>query len=185
MRVGYCRTSKTQDQSLDLQIDALKAAKCEKIFSDQESGTVQDRKGLNEALAFVRRGDEFCVWRLDRIARSLQHLIQVVNQLNEKGVAFVSLQENVDTTSASGKFTFHLFGALAEFERSLLRERTMAGLAAARARGRLGGRPAKMDAAAIEMARTLMANVKNRIPDICKTLGVSRATLYRTLRLNA
>ena len=180
MKVGYARTSK-EDQNLHLQMDALKKCGCEKIFTDQLSGAIQDRAGLNEALSFARSGDSLVVWRLDRLGRSLQSLISTINSLNDRGVAFVSLQEAIDTTTANGKLTFHLFGALAEFERGLLKERTMAGLAAARARGRVGGRPQKLKAPQMELAKTLLANSKNRIPDVCKMLQISRSTFYRHL----
>ncbi len=178
MKIGYARTS-TEDQNLDLQLDALKKYGCEKIFTDKQSGTIVDRKGLSDAIAFARNNDAIVVWRLDRLGRSLQHLIQTVTEINARGISFISIQESIDTTSANGKLTFHLFGALAEFERGLLRERTMAGLAAARARGRLGGRPCKLPSEKVEMAKTLMANKSNSINDICRMLQVSRSTLYR------
>jgi DNA invertase Pin-like site-specific DNA recombinase len=180
MKIGYARTS-TEDQNLNLQMDALEKYGCEKIFTDQVSGAIQDRKGLTEAITFARKSDSLVVWRLDRLGRSLQNLITTVNSLNEKGVAFVSLQESIDTTTANGKLTFHLFGALAEFERGLLRERTMAGLASARSRGRVGGRPEKLTPQKIEIAKTLLSNPKNKIFDVCNALQVSRSTLYRSL----
>ena len=183
MKIGYARTS-TEDQNLNLQLDALNKYGCDKVFTDQQSGTIQDRKGLSDAIAFARKGDALVVWRLDRLGRSLQHLIQTVNHINESGVAFVSLQESIDTTTANGRLTFHLFSALSEFEASLLRERTKAGLASARARGRIGGRPLKLSPAQVEMASTLLTNAKSKIPDVCKMLGVSRSTVYRHLGIN-
>src|SRR5947209_797764 len=140
MLIGYARVS-TQDQTLNLQLDALNKAGCNRIFTDTISGSIQERKGLEEALSFVRPGDSLVVWRLDRLGRSLKHLIETIGQLNRKGIGFRSITESIDTTTSSGKLVFHVFGALAEFERDLIRERTKAGLAAARMRGRLGGRP--------------------------------------------
>ena len=178
MNIGYARVS-TQDQNLDLQKDALKAAGCENIYTDKMSGSKKNRPGLEEILGFIRKGDTLVVWRLDRLGRSLKHLIQVLNQLDERGVYFKSIQESLDTSTPGGKLIFHVFGALAEFERDIVRERTMAGLAAARARGRKGGRPRKLSRKQVEMARKLMKDISIPIGDICKTLGVSKATLYR------
>ena len=140
MLIGYARVS-TQDQTLNLQKDALEKAGCQKIFTDIASGAKQERKGLEDALSHVREGDTLVVWRLDRLGRSITHLIQTVSGLAERGVGFKSLTENIDTTTSGGKLVFHIFGALAEFERDIIRERTTAGLQAARARGRKGGRP--------------------------------------------
>jgi len=184
MKVGYARVS-TQDQNLDLQVDDLKKFGCERIFTDKLSGATQDRPGLNEAMDFARLGDTLAVWRLDRLGRSLQHLIQTVNTLHEKGVGFASLTEGIDTSTPNGKLIFHVFGAMAEFERSLIRERTVAGLAAARARGRIGGRPSKMTGEQVAMARTILASATGKIPEVCKLLGVSRSTIYRHLGLTA
>ncbi len=178
MKIGYARTS-TEDQNLDLQLDALKKYGCEKVFTDQVSGSIADRKGLTEALSFARKGDVLVVWRLDRLGRSLQNLISLVNTMNSRGVGFTSLSEALDTTTANGKLYFHLFGALSEFERSLLRERTMAGLSAAKIRGRLGGRPEKLKPEQVSMAKTLMSDKKNSIMDICRMFQISRSTLYR------
>ncbi len=133
-------------------------------------------------MAFVRAGDTLVVWKLDRLGRSLKHLIETVTQLEERGVGFMSLTENIDTTTSSGKLIFHIFGALAEFERDLIRERTQAGLAAARARGRLGGRPKGSSRHKQAMARKLYADKTNTVQDICRTLGISRATLYRYVK---
>jgi DNA invertase Pin-like site-specific DNA recombinase len=178
MLIGYARVS-TADQSLDLQTDALKQAGCGKLYEDTESGAKAERAGLSSALDMLREGDTLVVWKLDRLGRSLKHLIETVKTLEERGVGFRSLQENIDTTSPSGKLVFHLFGALAEFERGIIRERTNAGLRAARARGRKGGRKPALDAKKREMAQTLRNDPKQSISDICKTLSISRATFYR------
>src|SRR5215472_3319623 len=140
MLLGYARVS-TQDQTLDLQTDALKRAGCEKIFTDTTSGAKAERPGLQEAMNHLRAGDTLVVWRLDRLSRTLKHLISTISDLSDHDIAFKSLQENIDTTTSGGKLIFHVFGALAEFEREVIRERTNAGLQAARARGRFGGRP--------------------------------------------
>jgi DNA invertase Pin-like site-specific DNA recombinase len=143
--VGYARVS-THDQHLNLQLDALNAAGCERIFTDTIGGSSTQRPGLDEALTYLRSGDSLVVWRLDRLGRSLRHLIGTVGQLQSNGVGFRSLQESIDTATPGGKLVFHVFGALAEFERDLIRERTQAGLAAARARGRRGGDHARHSA---------------------------------------
>ena len=180
MLIGYARVS-THEQNLDLQTDALKKAGCEQIYTDTISGAKKERPGLKEAISHLRKKDKLVVWKLDRLGRSLRHLIDVVNELNEKEIGFQSLQENIDTTTTGGKLTFHIFGALAEFERDLIRERTQAGLAAARARGRKGGRKRVMTDKQVKMAKALRKDPKNTIKDICETLGVSRSTLYRYL----
>jgi DNA invertase Pin-like site-specific DNA recombinase len=144
MKVGYARVS-THEQNLSLEKVALKEAGCGKIFLDHVSGAKAERLGLEEAKAYVREGDTLVVWRLDRLGRSLKHLIETVTALEERGVGFQSLQESINTTTSGGRLVFHIFGALAEFERNLIRERTRAGLAAARARGRKGGRPRALD----------------------------------------
>lgn len=154
---------------------------CEKIFEDVASGARTDRKGLEEALKFARESDVIVVWKLDRLGRSIKHLIDIVNELNEKNIGFMSLQENIDTTTSGGKLIFHIFASLAEFERDIIRERTKAGLAAARARGRKGGRPRVMDNKKIEIAKTLLHDRTNKISDVCEILGISKATLYRYL----
>src|SRR6476659_4683996 len=180
--VGYARVS-TFEQILDLQRDALAAAQCDRIFTDTMSGSRSDRPGLEQALDYLREGDVLVVWRLDRLGRSLKYLIEVITRLNERGIGFRSLTEQIDTTTSGGKLIFHVFGALAEFERDIIRERTQAGLASARARGRMGGRPKKLaDAKQLELARTLYAGGQTDIATICRTLGVSRATLYRALK---
>lgn len=140
MFIGYARVS-TADQYLHMQEDALKNAGCEEIFNDIASGAKTARPGLHSAMSHLRKGDSLVVWKLDRLGRSLAHLIQTIKELNDKGIGFKSLQENIDTTTSGGQLIFHIFGALAEFERELIRERTQAGLKAARVRGRLGGRP--------------------------------------------
>src|SRR5436189_2916273 len=181
MLIGYARVS-TQDQTLNLQKDALEKLGCNKIFTDTASGAKAERIGLEEALAYVREGDTLVVWRLDRLGRSLKHLIETVTKLNNRKIGFKSMQENIDTTTSGGKLVFHIFGALAEFERDIIRERTNAGLQAARARGRLGGRPKRQPSSRkIAMAKALYADKTNSVADICKTLGISRATLYRYL----
>ena len=182
MNIGYCRKS-TQEQNLELQLDALKKEGCEKIFQDVASGSKDERKGLSEALAFAREGDCIVVWKLDRLSRSLRHLIDTVNQLKERGVGLKVITQNLDTTSSSGMLVFHVFGALGEFERLLIKERTNAGLAAARARGRVGGRPKAMDEKKLQIARSLHADGKTTVAEICETLKVSKATLYRNLKL--
>ncbi len=181
MLIGYARVS-TADQTLDLQRDALKTAGCEKIFTDTASGASAERKGLDEALSFARKGDTLVVWRLDRLGRSLKDLIERITDLQKQGIGFKSLTEQIDTTTSGGKLIFHLFGALAEFERDIIRERTQAGLRAARARGRLGGRPKALTPKKAAMAQKLYADKSNSIDDICKTLNISRPTLYRYIK---
>ncbi|MBC8186317.1 recombinase family protein [candidate division KSB1 bacterium] len=178
MKVGYARIS-TDDQKLDLQSDALQGEGCSKVYKDIASGGKAERKGLFDAIKFMRKGDTLVVWKLDRLGRSLKDLIKVVNKLNKGGIFFKSMQENIDTASSGGKLTFHLFGALAEFERDIIRERTQAGLQAARARGRIGGRPKVMNEKMAMLAKELMANPNNSAKEVANTLGVSRATLYR------
>src|SRR5512135_626929 len=181
MFVGYARVS-TQDQTLNLQKDALEKIGCTRIFTDTASGAKAERKGLEEALNYVREGDILVVWRLDRLGRSLKHLIETITTLNNRKSGFKSIQENIDTTTSGGKLVFHIFGALSEFEWDIIRERTQAGLTAARARGRKGGRPKKMTAKTVEQAKTLYNDRKHSIDEICRTLHVSRATLYRYLK---
>ncbi len=181
MRIGYARVS-TQDQHLRAQTDALKQAGCEKVYTDQLSGASRERPGLTQALETLRKGDTLVVWKLDRLGRSLPHLVELVGELKERGVGFRSLQENLDTTSGTGKLVFHLFASLAEFERDLIRERTMAGLAAARARGRMGGRPRALEAKQVALARAMYQDKTNSVKDICATLQVGKTTLYRYLK---
>jgi DNA invertase Pin-like site-specific DNA recombinase len=180
MLIGYARVS-TAEQSLDLQIDALKKAGCERVLTDVASGAQAARPGLEEALAFLRAGDALVVWRLDRLGRSLSHLIENIRALAARDVGFRSLQESIDTTTSGGKLVFHVFGALAEFERDLIRDRTQAGLVAARARGRQGGRPRALDEKKAALARSMYADLANKPRDICRALKISRATLYRYL----
>jgi DNA invertase Pin-like site-specific DNA recombinase len=170
MLIGYARVS-TLEQNLDLQEDALKAAGCKKIYTDKTGGAKAERPGLERALADVRPGDSLVVWKLDRLGRSLKHLIETVTDLSERGVGFRSLQEAIDTTTSGGKLIFHVFGALAEFERDIIRQRTLAGLAAARARGRKGGRPRHLDDKKKRHAVTLHSDPTNSVKDICRTLG--------------
>jgi DNA invertase Pin-like site-specific DNA recombinase len=173
MLIGYARVS-TQDQTLNLQKDALEKAGCQKIFTDIASGAKQERKGLEEALSHVREGDTLVVWRLDRLGRSITHLIQTVTGLQGRGVGFRSLTESIDTTTSGGKFVFHTFSALAELERDLIRERTQAGLAAARARGRSGGRPFRMTPAKLRLAQQAMRLPDTNVGDLCRELGIGR-----------
>jgi DNA invertase Pin-like site-specific DNA recombinase len=183
MLVGYARVS-TGEQNLDLQLDALKKAGCEQLFHDEMNGAKAERPGLTKALQFLRPGDTLVVWRLDRLGRSLKDLIARMEELRSRTIGFKSLHESIDTTSPAGKLQFHIFSALAEFERDLIRERTMAGLRAARARGRFGGSKPKLTPEKVKVAASLMKNKTNTIKDICKTLGVGRATLYRYVSPN-
>ena len=180
MLVGYCRVS-TDDQTLDLQRDALQDAGCERIFEDKAGGTVE-RQGLHAALDHVRAGDTLVVWRLDRLGRSLKDLIARAEALRTQGVGLRSLKEAIDTDSSAGQLIFHIFGALAEFERALIRERTNAGLKAARARGRMGGRPKKLDAKQRAHVADLYRSRQHTVKEICELVGVSRATLYSYTR---
>ena len=181
MLIGYARVS-TQDQTLNLQKDALEKLGCTKIFTDNASGTKAERTGLNEALEYVREGDTLVVWRLDRLGRSLKHLIETITELNNRKIGFKSIQENIDTTTSGEKLVFHIFGALAEFERDIIRERTKAGLEAARSRGRKGGQPRALNSKQVAIAQQLYNDKTNAIADICKTLNISRATLYRYIQ---
>ncbi len=182
MKIGYVRVSK-QEQHEALQIDALKEAGCDKWFLDKMTGSKAERKGLDEALAYLRPGDTLVVWKLDRAGRSLTHLIELLKGLKERRIEFMSLTEQIDTTTPGGKLIFHLMGALAEFERDLIRERTNAGLVAARARGRIGGRPRKLKTnGKVALARQMFTDQSHSIPEICAALGISRATLYRYVK---
>jgi DNA invertase Pin-like site-specific DNA recombinase len=169
------------EQNPDLQLDALDKAGCKKVFKDTTSGARSDRQGLREALDYVRQGDVLVVWKLDRLGRSLRHLIDTITSLDERGVGFRSLQENLDTTTSGGRLIFHIFGALAEFERELIQERTMAGLHAARARGRMGGRPQKLSPRELKLAFAMMQDPSVSITEVAKTFKVNRSTLYRAL----
>lgn len=181
MKIGYARVS-TPDQNLDLQQDALKQAGCEKIIVDQITGSVAKRPGLDKVKELMRQGDTLVVWRLDRLGRSLRDLIDWVQYLDAQKVALHSLHENIDTQTPTGKLTFHLFGALAEFERNLIQERTQAGLAAARARGRVGGRPMRLDTEKRQLAIDLYAEKKMPVDKLCEMLGITKPTLYSYVR---
>lgn len=183
MLIGYARVS-TDDQNLHLQHDALKNAGCGRIFDDQITGSKIQRPGLEAALEFAREGDVFVVWRLDRLSRSLKHLIEMVALLDSKKIGLKSLQESIDTSSSSGKLIFHIFGALAEFERNLIRERTHAGLQAARARGKNGGRPKKLSSDKVKLAVQLYESKMHSINKICELVGISKPTLYKYLASN-
>lgn len=178
MKIGYARVS-TLEQNPELQLDALKEAGCEKIYTDHVSGAKTDRPELQDSLVYARPGDCLVVWRLDRLGRSLKHLIAVVEDLETREVGFVSLQEGFDTTTSGGKLVFQIFGALAEFERNLIRERTKAGLAAARARGRLGGRKEKLSTDQVSTMRRMSESRQHTIAEICKVIGISKPTYYR------
>lgn len=184
MLIGYARVS-TQDQTLDLQLDALQRIGCEKVYKDMASGAKTDRAGLQSALNDLRSGDTLVVWRLDRLGRTLKQLIELINDLNTKQVGFMSLQESINTNTSGGKLVFHIFGALAEFEREVIKERTNAGLQAARARGRLGGRPklADSDPKKIERARKLYNDANMPVQEILSTLNISRSTFYRYVKV--
>jgi DNA invertase Pin-like site-specific DNA recombinase len=182
MHIGYARVS-TYEQTLALQQDALQQAECDKIFTDTASGAKTERKGVAEALNYVRRGDTLVVWRLDRLGRSLTHLITTMTNLEERGIGFKSLTENIDTTTSGGKFIFHIFGALAEFERNLIKERTQAGLVAARARAKKGGRSKLITVQKRSIAQELY-DTGHTVADIGKTLKISRSSFYRGIKTN-
>ena len=185
MLVGYARVS-TTDQNLDFQRDALKVAGCERTFTDTASGAKMERPGLTQLLTECRSGDTLVVWKLDRLGRSLPHLVETVREMEAKGIGFKSLQENIDTTTSGGKLIFHIFASLAEFERDLIRERTNAGLSAARARGRKGGRPkGVMDTNKQKAALALKNDTSRSVSEICEILGVSRNTYYKYIRSEA
>ena len=181
MLIGYARVS-THDQTLNLQLGRLKEAGCTRIFEDHISGTKAERPGLANAMSHLRAGDTLVVWRLDRLGRSLRHLIDTITGLEAQSIGFRSLQENIDTTTSSGKLIFHIFGSLAEFERDLIRERTQAGLEAARARGKVGGRPKALSQGKADLARRMYADKHNSVREICKALGITRMTLWRYVR---
>src|SRR5919199_5938315 len=170
MLIGYARVS-TDEQNLDLQLSALNQAGCEQIYTDKVSGTKATRPGLDNAFSHLRSGDTFVVWRLDRLGRSLRHLIDTVTDFEERGIGFKSLTESIDTTTSGGRLVFNIFGALAEFEREIIRERTKAGLTAARARGKTGGRSKVLTEKQVEMLRHLATDKDRSVNEICKTLG--------------
>jgi DNA invertase Pin-like site-specific DNA recombinase len=180
MLIGYARVS-TQDQNPELQLDALQKAGCEKVFVEKASGAQRERPELQAALDFMRSGDMLVVWKLDRLARSLKQLIETVETLEQRGIGFRSLTEAIDTTTSGGRLVFHIFGALAEFERSIIRERTIAGLASARARGRLGGRPRGLSRDDLAAAKALLTDMNITVAEVAKRLGVATSTLYRYL----
>jgi len=180
MLIGYARVS-TPDQYLGMQEDALKSTGCEKIFTDIASGAKTARPGLDQLLSQLRRGDTLVVWKLDRLGRSLAHLIQTVKELNEKEIGFKSLQENIDTMTSSGQLVFHIFASLAQFERELIRERTKAGLKAARIRGRLGGRPPLLNQHDIKKLKKHYDKGDLSVKEICKLFNITKPTLYRYL----
>jgi len=180
MKVGYARVS-TEDQSNGMQIAALKEAGCQMIFEESASGAQRDRPKLQEALHYVREGDVVVVWKMDRLARSLKMLIETVDLLGERGIGFISLTEDINTTTAGGKLVFHVFGALAEYERALIGERTRSGLANAKSKGIRLGRPVAMTDDQIEMAKKLKSAGGHSMQAIADQLGVSRSTLYRVL----
>ena len=180
--LGYARVS-TAEQSADLQTDELTGAGCYRVWTDlATSGVLERRPQLDAVLEQLRPGDTLVVWRLDRLGRSLRHLIDTVTGLDERGVGFRSLRENIDTTTAGGRLVFHLFGALAQFEREIIRDRTVAGLASARARGRTGGRPPKLSEEQRRAARTMYDERELTVEQIGAVLGVSRTCIYRSLR---
>lgn len=177
-RIGYARVS-TDDQNLDLQRDALSSAGCCSIYEEAASGKNANRPELEHCLRALRPGDTLVVWRLDRLGRSVPDLVKIVAELEQNGVGFESLQEKIETGSASGKLVFHVFAALAEFERNLIRERTRAGLVAARARGRKGGRKPALDVKQIREVRALLKDPQITVSDAAKRYGVSRTTIYK------
>ena len=180
MNVGYARVS-TTDQNPELQLDALTGNGCDKVFVEKASGAQRDRPELLAALEYAREGDTIVVWRLDRLARSIKQLIETVENLEARGVGFKSLTEAIDTTTNGGRLVFHIFAALAEFERGIIRERTMAGLEAARARGRTGGRPPALSEADLTAARAMLKANGISVADVAARLNVAPSTLYRHL----
>ncbi len=180
MLIGYARVS-TDDQNLDLQRAALRDAGCERIYEDTVGGSRAERPGLKQAMEILRRSDTLVVWRLDRLARSLKHLIELSERIDAAGVGLRSVQESIDTTTSSGRLFFHLMGALGEFERNLIRERTRAGLEAARKRGKVGGRPRALSDGDLKAARALLASDDMSVEEVARRVGVSPATLYRYL----
>jgi DNA invertase Pin-like site-specific DNA recombinase len=180
MHIGYARVS-THDQRPELQLDALAVAGCEQVFQEKLSGKDRDRQELSTCLKVLRKGDTLIVWRLDRLGRSLKDLVDIVQALADQGIGFKSLTENIDTTNAGGKLVFHVFAALAEFERNLIRERTVAGLAAARARGRRGGRKAKMSKSDVRKATAMLLDPMMTKTEVAKHFGVTRVTLNQSI----
>ena len=185
MKIGYARVS-TQDQKLELQLDDLKSYGCETVYKEKMSGKSKTRPQLEKMIDQLRKGDVVVVWKLDRLGRSLKDLIELVSSFREKGVEFVSLKDGIDTGTATGRFTFNIFASLAEFEREIIRERTMAGLEAARSRGKKGGRPAGLSKEALAKAKSakiLYESGEKTVSEIANSLGISRATCYRYIQL--
>ena len=177
-RIGYARVS-TDDQNLDMQRDALKQTGCTLIYEEAASGKKAERPELEQCRKALRAGDTLVVWRLDRLGRSLPDLVQIVADLEQRGIHFESLTEKIETGSAAGKLQFHVFAALAEFERGLIRERTQAGLVAARARGRAGGRKPKLDDQQVREIKALLRDPDIQVADVARRYGVSRTTIYK------
>jgi DNA invertase Pin-like site-specific DNA recombinase len=180
MRIGYARVS-TDDQTLDLQKDALKRAKCREVYEERASGKNTERPQLEGCLKSLREGDTLVVWRLDRLGRNLADLVRLIAELEQRKINFESLTEKIETESPTGRLVFHIFAALAEFERNLIRERTVAGLTSARARGRKGGRPPKLSAKEIKTIRALLKTADIPVAEIAARFGIARSTLYRTI----
>lgn len=180
MLIGYARVS-TQDQNPDLQLDALKESGCDKVYVEKASGAQRERPELQAALDYLRPGDTLVVWKLDRLARSLKQLIETIEKMEERQIGFRSLTEAIDTTTSGGRLIFHIFAALAEFERSIIRERTRSGLESARRRGRLGGRPPALSPEDLQAARALLGDPEITVEQVAKRLGVAPSTLYRHL----
>jgi DNA invertase Pin-like site-specific DNA recombinase len=179
MLIGYARVS-TNDQNLEMQIDALKKAGCEQIFAEKITGTRADRPEYQKMKEYLRDGhDTVVVYKLDRLGRSLKHLIEEMQEFNLRKIGFKAVQEHIDTTTSGGKLFFHIFAAISEFERDIIRERTLSGLEAARARGRKGGRPSKLSSNQVQMVRHLYADRNNEISDICDMFNISKTTLFR------
>ena len=181
MLIGYARVS-TIDQNPELQLDALKEAGCEKIYTDKASGSVADRPELKKLKSILRKGDTLVIWKLDRLSRSLKDLIEWTEFLEKEGVELKSIQDSIDTSTPMGKFVFHVFGALGQLEKDIIRERTVAGLSAARARGRVGGRPLKLDKKKAKRVKEMYGKKEMSVKEICEWAGVSKATLYKYLK---
>lgn len=184
MIIGYARVS-TQDQKLDLQINELEKAGCERVFSESVSGVTRERRELIEAVKILREGDVFVIWKLDRLGRSVRDLVEFANMLNEKGVFLKSISDSIDTSTPSGKFFFHITASFAEFERNLIRERTMAGLKAAREKGRLGGRPRAIDAKTFDIAKKMKSSGDFSVAEICRRLNIKKRSFYRYIQEEA
>ena len=183
MVYGYARVSSVDGrQTTDLQLDALRAAGCQRIFEDRMSGARNDRPGLTELLQVVQRSDIVIVWKIDRLGRSVQHLLSTIKLLQDKGVGFKSVTESIDTSTPSGRFLLTVLSAISAMEREIIIERTRSGLAAAKARGRVGGRPSKLTEEQVRLARQLLQDPTNSIASVCRTLGIGKATFYRKIK---